>query len=144
MKCLSECFVERQIAENYKRADKFMSFTWWKEVTHRLINAFTLLCIQSWLSNLMHQFAPICTHQTHRPFLQQTVLQCDICSKAAWLIRKLSYDYLTVNGPSSHFLDYRLTPLHETQNNMCSSGSSHAILHMATFKGFFFSTQALT
>lgn len=30
------------------------------------------------------------------------------------------------------------TPLRETQNNMCSSGSSHAILHMATFKGFFF------
>lgn len=28
--------------------------------------------------------------------------------------------------------------LRETLKNMCSSGSSHAILHMATFKGFSF------
>lgn len=39
----------------------------------------------------------------------------------------------------SHSTDNTVsTPLQKTQNNMCSSGSSHAILHMATFKGFFF------
>lgn len=30
------------------------------------------------------------------------------------------------------------TPLRQARNNMCFSGSSHAILHMATFKVFFF------
>lgn len=44
----------------------------------------------------------------------------------------------------SYFMTTDSTPLQEPKNNMCSSGSSHAILHMATFKGFFFSMQTLT
>lgn len=70
---------------------------------------------------------------------EQTNLRCDIFSKILWIIMNLCYYRWIVNRTRSHFLDYTdSTPLQETQNNMCSSGSSHAILHMATFKGFFF------
>lgn len=123
------------------RQDVFQMVKGSDAVKAKYVNTFTPLRAHNSLCNLMRPFVP----NKRWPFLQQTALECDIWSKAVWIITKLSYYYLTVNGPRSHFLDYTdSTPLQETQNNMCSSGSSHAILHMATFKGFFFSTQALT